>query len=58
MKMPMWMAITKVLCCFIAIIRAVSAPGSAIFDTGEENYTYPYKGTDGHFKYVKKLKEV
>jgi hypothetical protein len=58
MKMPKRMAITKVLCCFIAIIRAVSAPGSAISDPGEENNTYPCKGTDGHSKYVKKLKVV
>jgi parallel beta-helix repeat protein len=34
-------------------ITAVSAPGSAIFDNGEETYTYPCKGTDGHFEYVK-----
>ena len=53
MKMPMRMAITEVLCYFIAIIRAVSAPGSAIFDTDEEIYTYSCKGTDGHSKYVK-----
>jgi hypothetical protein len=58
MKMPTRMAITEVLCCFIAIIRAVSALESAIFDTGEETNTYSCKGTDGYFEYVKKLKEV
>ena len=34
-------------------IRAVSAPESAIFDTGKETYTYSYKGTDGYSEYVK-----
>jgi hypothetical protein len=58
MKMPKRKVITKVLCCFIAIIRVVSAPGSAIFETGEETYTYPCKGTGGHSEYVKKLKDV
>jgi Na+-transporting NADH:ubiquinone oxidoreductase subunit NqrF len=112
MKMPMRMAVTKVLCCLVRIailmnampvsvlamnsnnasnsvsnhsyssvclssnviyvpdakdnraspkqcnITAVSAPGSAIFDTGEENYTYPCKGSGGHSEYVKKLNEV
>jgi hypothetical protein len=107
MKMPKRMAITKVLCCFIAIavlmnampvsvfavnsntasnsvsnhsdssvslssnviyvpdakdnraspkqcnITAISSTGSAIFDSGEETYTYQCKGTDGHSEYVK-----
>ena len=53
MKMPKRMAITKVLCYFIAIIRAVSASESAIFDTGEETYTYSCKGTGGYSEYVK-----
>jgi hypothetical protein len=48
----MRMAITAVLCCFIAIIRAISSTGSAIFDTGEETYTYPCKGTGGYSEYV------
>ena len=34
-------------------ITAISAPGSAIFETGEENYTYPCKGSGGHSEYVK-----
>jgi parallel beta-helix repeat protein len=34
-------------------ITAVSSPGSAVFDTGEETYTYSCKGTDGYFEYVK-----
>ena len=34
-------------------ITAISSRGSAIFDTGEETYTYPCKGTGGHSEYVK-----
>jgi hypothetical protein len=34
-------------------ITAVSSPGSAVFDTGEETYTYPCKGTGGYSEYVK-----
>jgi Na+-transporting NADH:ubiquinone oxidoreductase subunit NqrF len=38
-------------------ITAISSRGSAIFDTGRETCTYPYR-TDGNSEYVKKLKEV
>ena len=37
----------------LCIIRAVLSLESAIFDIGEETYTYPWKGTGGHSEYEK-----
>jgi hypothetical protein len=36
--------------CFITAVLSLE---SAIFDTGEAAYTYPWKGTGGHFEYEK-----